>query len=98
MRQYRCPHCGQWIGARRAGIHLSPLKVRIFDAVKRSGSSGIDGDDLFGLIFTDRHSRHTLKAHVWQINERLKNNGWHIRGTGNRYILRNTRKAGNSRT
>jgi len=101
VRRFRCPHCGQPSVIYRVGRRLTPLKARIFDAVKRAGKGGIDADDLFGLIFTEQHSRHTLKSHIWQINDLLEDTGTTIHGTmgtGSRYILRSARKAGNSRT
>jgi hypothetical protein len=92
MHGATCPHCGQPLTTQRAGARLTPLKARIFDAIKRAGHNGIDADDLFKMIFTDaRHSRLTLKAHIWQINDVLEDSSDLIikgtRGTGRRYIL-----------
>ena len=65
----------------RLGVRLTPLKARIFDAIKRAGKDGIEGDDLFRLIFGERPvKRSCLKAHVWQINDLLEESGYHITG------------------
>jgi len=59
---------------------LSPLKARIFDAIKRAGLDGIDGDELFAMIFADRKvTRATLRVHIWQINDALMGTDLEIR-------------------
>jgi dihydropteroate synthase len=65
----------------RLGVSLSPLKARIFDAIRRASPAGVPGELLIedlGLPIT----RKTLKAHVWQINDRLSENGYRINGRG----------------
>jgi hypothetical protein len=72
----------------RFGISLSPLKTRLFDTIKRAGAEGIDGNDLYGIVFGDRErSYHTLKAHVFQINSMLVETEYRIRSRGRRYTL-----------
>jgi hypothetical protein len=67
-----CSLCGQEIPERREGVRLSPLKTRLFDAIKRAGRDGIAGDDLFDLFLRERGANYTvLKTHVCQINEKL---------------------------
>jgi hypothetical protein len=67
-----CTHCGQEIPERREGVRLSPLKARLFDAIKRAGQDGIAGDDLFDLFLRERGAQYTvLKVHVCQINDKL---------------------------
>jgi hypothetical protein len=46
-RTSTCPHCGQPMATHLLGVRLGPLRARIFDAIQRAGSSGIDADDLF---------------------------------------------------
>jgi hypothetical protein len=76
-----CPTCHQVLPETRLGVRLTPLKARIFDAVRRGGRDGIDRADLFELIFGgEPHSRETLKAHIFQINELLEDTGYRITG------------------
>lgn len=56
-------------------MRLTPLKMRIYRAVKRAGSDGIDLTSVMG----SERSRDCIKAHVWQINRRLR--GERIVGT-----------------
>jgi hypothetical protein len=73
--------------ADRLGIPLTPLKTRIFDAIRRAGPDGIGGNAIIhdlGLPV----SRTTLKAHVWQINARLAENGYKIVGYGGYRLLK----------
>jgi hypothetical protein len=88
-----CPCCGQPMPEVRLGVKLTPLKARIFDIVKRAGNDGILADELFKMVYEERkRSRHSLKAHVWQINDVIADEGWRIvgiiRGVGSYFALR----------
>jgi hypothetical protein len=75
----QCPHCGQTLPTTRLGMVMSPLKAKIFDAVARAGVNGIPCHALYELIFVGRNSsRETLKAHIWQINELIADEGRRI--------------------
>jgi len=74
-----CERCGLPV---RGGAVLSPLKARIFDAVRRSGVSGISSEDLRRLIWQDVITSTCLRMHVFQINERLKRSGSDVRIKG----------------
>lgn len=64
----------------RAGVRLSPLKARIFDAIKRAGKDGIAGSELFDLFLKERGGQFSvLKCHVYQINEKLAGTDCKIR-------------------
>lgn len=64
---------------KRLGVEMSALKARIVDMVVRGGDDGVPLDEIFNAVFRERHgSRHTLKAHVWQINEMLADEGYKI--------------------
>ena len=71
----------------RLGIPLTPLKARIFDAIRRAGPDGIGGDAIIQELGLPV-SRTTLKAHVWQINTRLAENGYKIVGYGGYRLLK----------
>jgi len=71
----------------RLGIPLTPLKARIFDAIRRAGPDGIGGDVIIHELGLPV-SRTTLKAHVWQINARLAENGYKIVGYGGYRLLK----------
>jgi DNA-binding winged helix-turn-helix (wHTH) protein len=76
-----CPYCSQPLPEIRLGVRLTPLKARIFDLVQRGGADGIDREDLFDIVFggTGR-CRETLKAHIFQINELIADEGYRITG------------------
>jgi hypothetical protein len=89
----RCENCGQALPEIRLGVRLTALKARLFDLVRRSGVDGIHSDDLHSLLYPDGGgSRHTLKAHIWQINELIADEGYRIDGRGSFYRLINIRK------
>ena len=60
------------------------LKSLIVDAIKRAGDYGITSHELISDVYCDRRraSHHTIKAHVWQINELLEETSWVIRSEG----------------
>jgi hypothetical protein len=89
----RCDSCGQALPEIRLGVRLTAFKARLFDLVRRSGINGIHSDDLYSLLYPDGGgSRHTLKAHVWQINELIADEGCRIEGHGSFYRLVNIRR------
>jgi hypothetical protein len=67
----------------RAGVWLSPLQARIFDAVRRATPAG--GIDLMEIMGSER-SRHCIKAHVWQINRLIRPGGLEIAGARGKYV------------
>lgn len=75
----------------RCGVKLTPLKAKIFDLVRRSGPDGIENAALFDIAFNNtlpkRRTRNTVKAHVWQINEMIRESGYRICGRGGVYRL-----------
>jgi hypothetical protein len=94
----RCHSCGQSLPEIRLGVRLTPFKARLFDLVKRGGINGIHSDDLYSLIYPEGGgSRQTLKAHIWQINEMIADEGYRIVGRGSSYRLVNTSKQAISR-
>jgi hypothetical protein len=89
-----CTYCGRSLPEIRLGVRLTPLKARIFDIVQRSGDDGIGRRDLFDIVFDDddahsrKHSFHTLKAHLNQINELIEDTGFRIEGRGVARLVR----------
>ena len=84
----RCDNCGQALPEIRLGVRLTPFKARLFDLVKGGGINGIHSDDLYSLLYPEGgSSRHTLKAHIWQINEMIADEGYRIEGRGSFYRL-----------
>src|SRR5262245_4968811 len=82
----------------RLGIRLTAFKARLFDLVQRGGIDGIQSDDLYSLLYPDGGgSPQTLKAHVWQINELIADEGYRIDGRGSSYRLVNMRRRAMSR-
>jgi hypothetical protein len=82
----------------RLGVRMTPFKARLFDLVRRGGVDGIHSEDLSLLLYPNGGgSRHTLKAHVWQINELIADEGYRIEGHGSFYRLVNMRKRAMSR-
>ena len=59
---------------------LDPAQGSSFDLVKGGGINGIHSDDLYSLLYPEGgSSRHTLKAHIWQINEMIADEGYRSR-------------------
>jgi hypothetical protein len=73
-----CPRCHRPWPEERLGVPLTPLKVRIFDAIRRAGLHGIAGDAIIQELGLPV-SRTTLKSHI---NERLAESGHRIVGRG----------------
>jgi hypothetical protein len=68
---------------------IPPLKLRILALIRRAGPDGIDGGDLFSLVYADGYrpdgkgireerKRTALKAHINQINKKIRSSGWQI--------------------
>lgn len=76
-----CPCCKRPLPEMRLGVRISPLKARIFDAVKRAGTTRISGADLIAALGLDMTPR-TLKVHVNQINNAIEDTGKRISGRG----------------
>lgn len=89
-RVRHCHYCRQPLPEVRVGTRLTPLKARIFDLVQRAGPDGIDGRDLFDLVYGDgeRPEMNALKSHVNQINESIEDSGYVIRGRGTYRLVR----------
>lgn len=92
-----CPYCRQFIKHERCGVPLTSLKAGIFDAIKQAGDFGVTSAEILGgELYRDRRriSTHTIKAHVWQINDLLEDTNWIIRSerdcgsTESRWYLR----------
>jgi hypothetical protein len=73
----------------RAGVKLSPLKARLFDAVKRSGGAGIEVQRLLAIVYDGHGTRpahwESIKSHIYQINELLEDAGLRIVSSRGRY-------------
>ena len=94
MAERCCHYCGQTIPETRMGVRLSPLKTRMFDIVTRAGPDGISSRDLFDMVYTSGdQSRDTLKAHIWQINDAISDEGYRIAGQDGYYRLEKVKLA-----
>lgn len=72
----KCQHCGAPLREERLGVRMTPLKARLFDAVKR----GCPSSSL-------REISACYRSHVWQIKDMIAGAGWTIQcGKGNRYF------------
>jgi len=86
-----CPHCQQPLPEIRLGVRLTAKKARIFDLVQRAGPDGIDGRDLFAIVFGEQEKevkRDTLQSHVWQINDLIEDSGYRIKGYSTYRLVR----------
>ena len=63
-----CSHCHQPLPEMRAGVRLSALKARIFDAIERAGSNGITIEDINAICFDGQASAVNVRNHIHQIN------------------------------
>lgn len=71
-----CECCGQTLPDPGVdGFKLTPVKKRIYLAVKRAGSEGIRSDLLLERVYAERPESvhcHTLKVHICQLNKTLR--------------------------
>lgn len=77
----RCPCCGQALPELRLGVRLPPLKLRIYDLIRRAGRDGIRADDLRAIVYDanvprgngirEQRSSDTIRSHINQINDLL---------------------------
>ena len=79
-----CPTCGQPVKEERAGVKMSTLKARIFDAIKRAGTSGLTANDLVCIIGDTNHT--SIKSHIWQLNDALTDTGFKIQSRPYRLV------------
>jgi hypothetical protein len=87
MKPSQCPHCHQPIRQERAGVHLGPVKVHIFDALKAAGDIGVSAEELIHQLAHEgmgAKSRHTIKAHIYQLNELLAGTDCRVASDGRR--------------
>ena len=84
-----CSQCHQPMPEMRAGVRLSPLKARIFDAIKRANSNGITIEDINAICFDGRASAVNIRTHIHQINDALAGTDFENsrRRTGNGWLL-----------
>jgi hypothetical protein len=83
-----CLSCGQELPETRCGARLTPLKIQIFDTVKRAAMTGVTTEDLFQIVFADRDvSIQSLKSHIWQIDEAIAGHGYRIVSRDRRWVL-----------
>ena len=87
MKPRCCHYCGQALPEIRLGVRLTALKARIFDIVMRAGVDGISTADLYDIVCNEGQTRDTLKAHIWQINDLIRDEGYLIKGLGGHYRL-----------
>lgn len=68
----RCPHCGQAMRPKRLGVEMYPKTAAVFDAIHHAGPAGIDGDDLYRMLWPDGSADRTVvKAQVSHIRDAL---------------------------
>jgi hypothetical protein len=85
-----CPLCHQPISTLRFGVRLPPHKAALVDRIKAAGDPGISTAELIGgELYRDRRPVHptTIKAHVDQINDLLRDSGWRIASDRRRWTL-----------
>ena len=76
-----CHHCGQPLPPRkRGGVYLPPLKVKIYDAIRRS--PGISTERLAHKVYGEASlpTLRLVRVHVCQINDLLAGSGIAING------------------
>lgn len=74
---------------------MSALKARIVDLVVSGGEEGIASEAIYQRLFHDS-SRETMKAHIWQINEMLADEGVRLacgKGSSIYHLQRRRRRA-----
>jgi len=67
---------------------MPELKARLFDMIKRGGSAGVDGEDIFHAIFFGRKCKRSIvKVHVCQINDLLIETDYRIVASRGKYPI-----------
>jgi len=89
MRAEICSHCGQPIPP--TGLHLPPIKQRIYDAVQRCPD--ISAEELRCVVWADDpnggpEDRKVLHVNIAQMNFQLRPHGIMVRSQGGGYRIR----------
>lgn len=87
-RSSTCPCCGQPMPVERCGVRLTKLKARLFDVVARAAETGITEGALRSIVWEGTAAKSTIKAHIWQINDALSDQGVRIQSIDRRYYLK----------
>lgn len=99
--QPRCPHCHQTLpdDSIAGKLKLRGGPWRIYDIVRRAGTTGIESADLFDMLYANRPDggpetgMRSLYVRIWKLNLRLRPVGKEIHadptswGPGS-YVLR----------
>lgn len=74
----RCPCCNSVLGGAgfRLGVRLPRTQLLIYDAVRRSGPSGVSSNALQDRLGLNGDN---LKAQIWNLNENLELVGYRVR-------------------
>ena len=83
-----CPNCRQRLTQQRVGVHLGPVKIRIFDMIKAAGDVGMSSQEIVHDLYREKGGNiGTIKAHICQMNDVLVETDWRIVSEGRRWSI-----------
>ena len=71
----RCPSCGRPIEELRFGVAFTRCKAAIIDKIKSRNGARIMAKDM-----GEGFNKNTIRAHIYQINEKLMDSDYRIEG------------------
>lgn len=77
MANFKCPCCG---ASERLGVWFTKTEIKIVDRLIRAGDNPVSYKE-----FQPDFKLYTLKVHVYNINNKLEETDWRIRGRGDGY-------------
>jgi hypothetical protein len=88
-----CPTCHRPLQEPRFGLGWPRIKAAILDVLTSRGELGASAEEIIGEVYDGRRKPHleTIKAHIWQIRDRLDTEGLAvriIRDGPHRWVLR----------
>jgi hypothetical protein len=88
-----CPTCHRPLQEARFGLGWPPIKAAILDVLAARGELGASAEEIVNEVYFGRRRPHpeTIKAHIWQIRDRLDTEGLTVRivrDGPHRWILR----------
>jgi hypothetical protein len=88
----RCPHCHKPLVGTRAGVRLTALKAKIFDAIVAAGDAGLTAREIMVEVYRGRElpaDVAVIRNHIMWINKLLGEVDCRIKCKKRRWFVEN---------